>query len=119
MSMPLASIALRSAAKSAPRCRAVAHAQKRWASSDGGEGHEKRPKKGMSDFHAGLFESITARVEKEKVQQAQQAEMHQRTGRGRFFATVTGMGSAAFMSFNEIDALQLDISRCMEANERL
>lgn len=56
--------------------------QRRWASED--KKNEQTP------FHFQLFESITQRVQKEKEEQLRQAQMQNRTARGRFFATMTG-----------------------------
>jgi D-lactate dehydrogenase (cytochrome) len=57
--------------------------QRRWKSDEG----EKRPE---VPFNLQLFESVTARVQKAKEEETRQAQLHQRTARGRFFATLFG-----------------------------
>jgi len=46
---------------------------------------------GQTPFNFQLFESINTRVQKEKAQQIEMAALQQRTARGRFLATLTGM----------------------------
>lgn len=55
--------------------------QRRWKSDDG----EKPPE---VPFNLQLFESVTARVQKAKEEEIRNAQYHQRTARGRFFATL-------------------------------
>lgn len=55
--------------------------QRRWKSDE-----EKRD----LPFNIQLFESVTKRVEKAKEEELRHAQMHQRTARGRFFATLFG-----------------------------
>ncbi|KAF2246583.1 hypothetical protein BU26DRAFT_431027 [Trematosphaeria pertusa] len=65
--------------------------QRRWASED--KKNEQTP------FHFQLFESITQRVQKEKEEQLRQAQMQNRTARGRFFATMTVCFIAACIGY--------------------
>jgi D-lactate dehydrogenase (cytochrome) len=59
--------------------------QKRWASNDKKGGDDERP------FYLQLQDSIYERVQKEKAEQLRIQSLQQRTARGQFFATVTGI----------------------------
>lgn len=91
-SLSRASIALRSTRHTSaspatlPKCST--QLQRRWKGDSGKEGQETS---GQTPFNFQLFESINTRVQKEKAQQIEMAALQQRTARGRFFATVTGM----------------------------
>lgn len=61
--------------------------QKRWASSR----DQKPVPDGERPFYLQLQESIQERVQKEKAEQLQIQSLQQRTARGKFWATVTGM----------------------------
>ena len=61
--------------------------QKRWASK---KNQEPVPD-GERPFYLQLQESIQERVQKEKAEQIQIQSLQQRTARGKFWATVTGM----------------------------
>lgn len=58
--------------------------QRRWKSDDGDKNQEV-------PFNLQLFESVTKRVEKARQEEIERAHLHQRTARGRFFATLFGM----------------------------
>lgn len=60
--------------------------QKRWASNKPGADNEQ-------PFYLQLQETIQERVQKEKAEQIQIQSLQQRTARGKFWATITGMGS--------------------------
>jgi D-lactate dehydrogenase (cytochrome) len=62
-------------------------AQKRWASNK----DQKPVPDGERPFYLQLQESIHERVQKEKAEQLQIQSLQQRTARGTFWATVTGM----------------------------
>jgi D-lactate dehydrogenase (cytochrome) len=61
--------------------------QKRWASNK----DQKPVPDGERPFYLQLQESIQERVQKEKAEQLQIQSLQQRTARGRFWATLTGM----------------------------
>lgn len=61
--------------------------QKRWASSK----DQKPVSDGERPFYLQLQESIQERVQKEKAEQLQIQSLQQRTARGKFWATITGM----------------------------
>ncbi|KAF2637414.1 FAD-binding domain-containing protein [Massarina eburnea CBS 473.64] len=65
------------------RAQGFAHIQKRWKSEN--------EKKDLPDipFHLQLFESVAARVEREKQEQLKMVEMTQRSARSNFLATMT------------------------------
>jgi D-lactate dehydrogenase (cytochrome) len=66
--------------------------QRRWASELEKPGEPQKKKKGeMTTFHAQMFETIQARVEKEKAVQEKASSMQQRTAFGQFWATVFGI----------------------------
>jgi hypothetical protein len=68
------------------RCVAMGRlTQKRWASNDRKGGDDERP------FYLQLQDSIYERVQKEKAEQLRIQSLQQRTARGQFFATVTGI----------------------------
>jgi hypothetical protein len=86
-SLPRASLALRSSrggvvSKSVTVGRLT---QQRWASDDKKGGDGEKP------FHMQLQESIYERVQKEKAEQIRIQSLQQRTARGQFWATVTGI----------------------------
>jgi D-lactate dehydrogenase (cytochrome) len=60
--------------------------QRRWKSDN-----EKDERNQNAPFNLQLFESITKRVQREKAQQIEMAALQQRTARGQFFATITGV----------------------------
>ena len=62
--------------------------QKRWASNK--KNQEPVPD-GERPFYLQLQESIHERVQKEKAEQIEIQSLQQRTARGKFWATVTGM----------------------------
>lgn len=59
--------------------------QKRWASDDKKGGLDEKP------FYHQLQESIYERVQREKAEQIRIVSLQQRTARGQFWATVTGI----------------------------
>jgi D-lactate dehydrogenase (cytochrome) len=66
--------------------------QQRWASNDRKSGGDEKP------FYHQLQESIFERVQKEKAEQIRIQSLQQRTARGQFFATLSGM----LLFFNSI-----------------
>lgn len=60
--------------------------QRRWK-SDGKKGDEEKTE---LPFNIQLFESVAQRVQKAKEEETRHAQLHQRTARGRFFATLFG-----------------------------
>lgn len=66
-------------------CGSLASTQKRWASN--GNKEKEAP------FYMQLQESIQDRVQKEKAEQLAIQSLQQRTARGKFWATITGMSS--------------------------
>lgn len=64
--------------------------QKRWASNK----DQKPVPDGERPFYLQLQESIQERVQKEKAEQIQIQSLQQRTARGQFWATITGMHDA-------------------------
>lgn len=82
----LASSTRAAAARARCGCVGVGR-QTRWAS-----GKEQKPvPDGERPFYLQLQETIHERVQKEKAEQIQIQSLQQRTARGQFWATITGM----------------------------
>jgi len=76
-----------------PTIRCLAQSQRRWA-SEKGKDDKRQP------FYPQLFESIAARVQREKEEQQELIVNQQRTARGHYVATIFSMDSTPFESYS-------------------